>query len=42
MGNFGKQKGGSTNTDNQEIGKLGKELAQASVNNKKFDYFKKD
>lgn len=42
MGNFGKQKGGSTDTDNQEIGKLGKELAQASVNNKKFDYFKKD
>ena len=40
MGNFGKQNGGS-NTNNQEIGKLGKELAQlnSASANKKFDYF---
>lgn len=42
MGNFGKQKG-SSSTGSNEIGALGKELAQ-SHNSKKtdFDYFKKD
>lgn len=43
MGEFGKQNGGSGNSDNQEIGKLGKELAQQSVNNKsKFNYFERN
>jgi hypothetical protein len=39
LGDFGKQKGGST-TQN-EIGKLGKELAEANKknNNKKYNYF---
>lgn len=42
MGEFGKQAGGSGNNGNQEIGKLGKELAQQSVNNKsKFNYFER-
>lgn len=40
MGNFGKQQGGSKpGSGESEIGKLGKELAQQSVNKKKFDYF---
>lgn len=40
MGNFGKQQGGSNPVSGEpEIGKLGKELAQQSVNKKKFDYF---
>lgn len=39
MGKFGKQNGGSDKGE-PEIGKLGKELAQASViSHKKFDYF---
>ena len=42
MGEFGKQKGDSTN-GNKEIGALGKELAQKHVSNKTdFDYFKKN
>lgn len=42
MGEFGKQKGNSTN-GNKEIGALGKELAQKHVSNKTdFDYFKKN
>lgn len=40
MGNFGKQQGGSKSSSGEsEIGKLGKELAQQSVNKKKFNYF---
>lgn len=42
MGNFGKQNGGSGKSGEQEIGKLGKELAQQNANAKKFDYFNKD
>ena len=42
MGNFGKQNGGSGKPGEQEIGKLGKELAQQNANTKKFDYFNKD
>lgn len=42
MGNFGKQNGGSGKPGEQEIGKLGKELAQQNANAKKFDYFNKD
>lgn len=44
MGEFGKQAGGSGNNGNQEIGELGKQLAQQSVNNntKKFSYFDKN
>lgn len=42
MGEFGKQAGGSGNNGKQEIGDLGKQLAQASVNNKKFNYFERN
>lgn len=42
MGNFGKQKGDS-NTGSNEIGALGKQLAQSHGSKKTdFDYFKKD
>ena len=42
MGEFGKQKG-SSSQDGKEIGALGKKLAQKSVNNKvDFDYFKQN
>lgn len=42
MGEFGKQKG-SSSTGSNEIGALGKELAQKHGSNKPdFDYFKKD
>lgn len=41
MGEFGKQAGGSGNNGKQEIGDLGKQLAQQSVNNKKFNYFER-